>query len=214
MTEQTIYEYKSRPANAHQYETSEQIGKPFMYFIFSMIVAATGVVLVTANANRIYECSAFFWNETALAIGVGMIVGGLSSVVYLIVALFNREVAEIIEERQYSAEPEPPDRIATIHTSASDSIISLNQRGKKSCGVFFPNRVLGLVKDVGKWPTRNFWLQDVTWQGTGQDKWTTDNYNMNTSKLCAGGMLAKRGNRYALTELGNRFFNIDASPTR
>lgn len=51
-----INEYKSRPANPHYYSTSEQMGKPFMYFFFSVTAAATGVVLIAKNMNHIYQC--------------------------------------------------------------------------------------------------------------------------------------------------------------
>ena len=207
-----INEYKSRPANPHYYSTSEQMGKPFAYFFFSVTAAATGIVLIAKNMNHIYQC-VNSGSDVQLAIGAGLLAGGLLGLLMIAYLLLNRDVPEIIEERQYTQPPEQPDRIATIHTSASDSIISLNQLGEKISGIFFPNHVLALVKNVGRWPTRDFWLQDATWQGTGQDKWTTDIYNKNTSKLCGVGVLEKRGNRYQLTEKGERFFKISNPPT-
>ncbi len=208
-----INEYKSRPANPHYYSTSEQMGKPFMYFFFSVTAAATGIALIAKNMNHIYQC-VNSGSDIQLAIGVGLLAGGLLGLLMIAYLLLNRDVPEIIEERQYTRPPEQPDRVATIHTSVSDSIISLNQLGEKISGIFFPNRVLALVKNVGRWPTRDFWLQDATWQGTGQDKWTTDIYNKNTSKLCGVGVLEKRGNRYQLTEKGERFFKISNPPTQ
>ena len=207
-----INEYKSRPANPHYYSTSEQMGKPFAYFFFSVTAAATGIVLIAKNMNHIYQC-VNSGSDVQLAIGAGLLAGGLLGLLMIAYLLLNRDVPEIIEERQYTRPPEQPDRVATIHTSVSDSIISLNQLGEKISGIFFPNRVLALVKNVGRWPTRDFWLQDATWQGTGQDKWTTDIYNKNTSKLCGVGVLEKRGNRYQLTEKGERFFKISNPPT-
>lgn len=189
------------------------MGKPFMYFFFSVTAAATGIALIAKNMNHIYQC-VNSGSDIQLAIGVGLLAGGLLGLLMIAYLLLNRDVPEIIEERQYTRPPEQPDRVATIHTSVSDSIISLNQLGEKISGIFFPNRVLALVKNVGRWPTRDFWLQDATWQGTGQDKWTTDIYNKNTSKLCGVGVLEKRGNRYQLTEKGERFFKISNPPTQ
>lgn len=208
MTTTKVYQSKSRPSNNRQYETSEQIGKPLAYFFFSASAAGFGVTLLTINANRVYQCQEFFWSEVGLSLGAAFVVAGVVGILMTGYLLFNREYGEIVEEIEYEPQAAQPGRVATIHTSTSDSIISLNQLGEKISGIFFPNRVLALVKNIGRWPTRDFWLQDATWQGTGQDKWTTDIYNKNTSKLCGVGVLEKRGNRYQLTEKGERFFKI------
>ena len=215
MTERIIVnEWKSRPANPNQYDTSEQIGKPLAYLFFSLVAAGTGVVLIVIHSNRIYQCSPFFWNELALAVGVGLLLAGFVQVCFLIASLVNREYPLIEEERQYQEpEPEPPRLVRIQRANDAPGLIEISNRGRATCGVFFPHRILRMVKDLGEWPSRkNFWNKPAVWQGTKEPPWHPDLYQKNTDLLLDGGIIERYGNGFRLTANGRKFFEIDTPP--
>ncbi len=214
MTKRVVLEYKSRPANPRQYDTSEQIGKPLSYLFFSLVAIGTGMTLTIIHANRIYQCAAYFWNEWWLAIGIGLMVAGFVSVVFLAISLFSREYPIIEEEREYQEpEPEPVRMVRMQRANHSPGLLEISQRGMTTCGVFFPHKIMSLVRDIGEWPSRkNFWNKAQVWQGTKESPWHPDLYQRNTDLLLDGGIIEQYGNGYRLTENGRKFFEIEPPP--
>ena len=204
----------TRPLNAEQYSVNEQVNKPMRNVFWYIFLITFGGLLVIYQGNRIYQCRNDL-NAFTMFLGVGLVCGGVVALVSYLIAFNDFVLAEVVTHEETHIEPEEDDaRFVPFYSGDTAATVRMYERGKDTCGIMFPNRIIKMVSELGQWPSRDsFWLKSDVWRGTGFEPWNTAKYNEATDKLEEGGILLKIGRRYQLSDNGRKFFDITDPPT-